>query len=617
MNFKFTPLNGKIPILTEWQNQASNSPEKLTEWSLSTNDFGIVTGQGFIVIDVDVKHNGFANLAAKGLELVPTLSQTTASGGAHYFYKTDKKLNNSTSKIAKGVDVRAVGGQVKIYDWSIIHRYNDMAELPKHFETIITSEENTSKNNVKVLFTNPEQEFNFILDSLSDFAEGERNAGLFVKACEVKSKFINNQQLDEEYAKSKLTEAALAIGLKPSEIKATINSGFKTDEIFTLPFKPVIVSDMTNISIKTRWLPNKPTVADLKNKNRLRKPSIFKDWSSRDITLLNADGGTGKTTMLLFESVHAALGLPLYGFIPTGKFKTLFVTGEDDAEKLYAMLGMICESLNLNESQLESVLDSVRIKKDIDLTLIQKDKQGFLIPNYAALNEIVKELEDFKPDRIIFDPIASFWGSEAALNDMSKAVAKWCGLLRDNLNCEVVLVNHIGKASSQSKDVTQFAGRGGSALPSHARINKVMRRIDANEYTELTGKTLSDNEQAVLLVCTKYTDFSPILDKTLLFIRRGFTFEKVDITKSISESKVDNRSDDEILYEFILHNETSGIYCTKKYIDSMMSGKISRTRIAEALTRLTMIGLNGKRIYLVESDDLTMTDKVYRTGDNT
>jgi len=615
--FKYTPLTGKKPILTDWTNQASNNPEKLSEWSKSTNDFGIVTGDGFIVIDVDVKdYNGFANLAAKGLELVPTLSQVTSSGGAHYFYKTSKQIKNSTSKIAKGVDVRGIGGQVKIYNWDIIHLYETMTELPEHFEKIILAEESSNnKNGVKVLFTNPEQEFNSILSTIEDFAEGERNAGLFVKACEIKAKLVNNSQLTEDYAKSKLTDAALAIGLKPSEIKATINSGFKTDEIYTLPFRPVVVSDMTNLSVKSRWLPNKPTLDDLKNKTKLRKPSIFKDWSSRDITLLNADGGTGKTTMLLFESVHAALGLPMYGFIPTGKFKTLFVTGEDDAEKLYAMLGMICEALSLSEPQFESVLEAIRIKKDIDLTLIQKDKQGFLIPNYGALNEIVKELEDFKPDRIIFDPIASFWGSEAALNDMSKAVAKWCGLLRDNLNCEVVLVNHIGKASSQSKDITQFAGRGGSALPSHARINKVMRRIDANEYTELTGKTIGENEQAVLLVCTKYTDYSPILDKTLLFIRRGFTFEKIDITKSLSETKVDNRSDDEILYEFILHNDMSGIGCTKKYIESMLSGKISRARISDGLTRLTMIGLNGKKIHLVDSDDLTITDKVYKTGE--
>lgn len=613
--FKFTPLNGKKPILTEWLNQASNDPTTLTQWAQSTQDFGIVTGQGFIVVDVDVKdHNGFANLAARGIELPHTLTQTTASGGAHYFYKTDKRFNNTTSKIVKGVDTRGVGGQVKIYDWSIINRYDEMTPLPGHIESLITAEpETTKKSNIPVLFSNPEKQLDIILDELMDTPEGERNARLFVKASEAKSKVVNNGQLQEDYVKDRLINIAAQLGLGQSETKATLKSAFRTTEVYSLPFTPSIVTDMTGVGIKERWLPKKPTVKDLMNKSKLRKPVIFKDWSSRDITLINADGGTGKTTFLLFETIHAALGLPLWGFIPSGKFKTLFVTGEDDAEKLYALIGSICTSLNLNESQIDEVLERVRIKKDIDLTLITKTRDGFLIPNYAALNEMTKELEDFRPDKIIFDPIASFWGSEAALNDMSKAVAKWCGMLRDSLNCEVVLVNHIGKASSQSKDVTQFAGRGGSALPSHARINKVMRRVDANEYTEMTSKTLPEGSQAIMLVCTKYTDYSPILDKTLLFVRHDFNIERVEINKNSIDVKADSRSDDEIIYEFIQHNEISGIECSKKYIESMLAGRISRAKIADALTRLTIIGLNGNKLFLVDSIDLTKTDKVYKT----
>lgn len=614
MKFRFIPLNGKIPIFENWQQDATNEPTKLGQWGQVTKEFGIVTGQGFIAIDVDVKGDGFANLAAKGIELPTTLKQTTQSGGAHYFYKTNKQFKNSVSKIAKGVDVRSTGGQVKIYDWSIIHKYNEMTELPKHIEDILLKDNTDSKKQIPVRYLSPETELDNILQDLTDAPEGERNATLFVKSCEVKSKLVNNGQLNQDHAYQRVFDAATAMGLKPSECKATINSGFKTIEIYTLPFTPVIVSDMTGINVKKdRWLPNKPTMADLKNKSRLRRPQIFKDYSSRDITLINADGGTGKTTKLLFETVHAALGMPCYGFICLGKFKTLYITGEDDAEKLYAMLGMISEALNLSEAQFEQVMDSVRIKKDVDLTLISKDKMGFLIPNYAALNEMVKELEDFRPDRIIFDPIASFWGSEAALNDMSKAVAKWCGLLRDALNCEVILVNHIGKASSQSKDITQFAGRGGSALPSHARINKVMRRLDATEYAEMTGLSMDEGDQALLEVCTKFTDYSPILDKPIVYIRKGFTFGKNEIKKQHTENNVDSRSDDEIIYEFILHNETNGIDCTKKFIESMLTGKISRARIGDTLTRLVMVGLNGKKILLTDANDLTINDKAYKT----
>lgn len=84
---------------------------------------GIVTGpeSGIFVVDVDApeghEHNGIANfeeLQDRYGTLPPTLMARTPSGGTHYYFKwpADVDVRNSTSRIAKGVDIRGHHGIV-------------------------------------------------------------------------------------------------------------------------------------------------------------------------------------------------------------------------------------------------------------------------------------------------------------------------------------------------------------------------------------------------------------------------------------------------------------------------------------------------------------------------
>jgi RecA-family ATPase len=175
--------------------------------------------------------------------------------------------------------------------------------------------------------------------------------------------------------------------------------------------------------------------------------------------------------------------------------KTLFITGEDTDKKLAAMLGAVVRDMGLfekrvgDDERIQKVLQSIYIKKDSDLCLITKDKQGFLHLNRDAMNKVMQAVDEIKPKLIVFDPISSFWGSEAALNDMAKAVAKFMQELAERSGACVEIVNHMGKQSSSNKDMSQFAGRGGTGLPSHARVSRVLRPVFEDEYTDLTGES--------------------------------------------------------------------------------------------------------------------------------
>lgn len=103
----FTPLDGKIPLQIGWQKAPRHTLTHAIEWARKHN-LGLRTGEvsRIGVIDIDPG-------AAKGWREFPaTVTAITGRGGFHLYYRVDRPLANSQSKLAKGVDVRGDGGQV-------------------------------------------------------------------------------------------------------------------------------------------------------------------------------------------------------------------------------------------------------------------------------------------------------------------------------------------------------------------------------------------------------------------------------------------------------------------------------------------------------------------------
>ncbi|MBT8005333.1 MAG: hypothetical protein HN578_20670, partial [Rhodospirillales bacterium] len=114
--FRIKP-NEKVPVGKGWQKEASADA---SHWANGLDfNIGLATGMDVIVIDIDMKRgvDGEANwkkLCKKlGIKESP-FQVKTPSGGRHIYYFAPKgvTLGNSVSQIAKGVDVRGVGGYV-------------------------------------------------------------------------------------------------------------------------------------------------------------------------------------------------------------------------------------------------------------------------------------------------------------------------------------------------------------------------------------------------------------------------------------------------------------------------------------------------------------------------
>ena len=78
-------------------------------------NLGVRTGNGLVVLDVDEHKFGDETLAA--LEdlhgaLPETMAVNTGGGGQHYYFTTDKKVQNSVEALGPGLDTRGEGGYV-------------------------------------------------------------------------------------------------------------------------------------------------------------------------------------------------------------------------------------------------------------------------------------------------------------------------------------------------------------------------------------------------------------------------------------------------------------------------------------------------------------------------
>lgn len=118
--FRVFPLipNGKTPAIKQWPDKATTDEAQIRRWwpNGSERNIGVATGQGLVVLDVDVKNGAKGAESYAALDLVhefpETYTVTTPTGGKHAYFRSDADVRNSASKIGAGIDIRGTGGFV-------------------------------------------------------------------------------------------------------------------------------------------------------------------------------------------------------------------------------------------------------------------------------------------------------------------------------------------------------------------------------------------------------------------------------------------------------------------------------------------------------------------------
>lgn len=251
---------------------------------------------------------------------------------------------------------------------------------------------------------------------------------------------------------------------------------------------------------------------------------IIPSYLYADVGLLVAPGGTGKTTLALWECVHVVLGRSLYGREPGPSGVVLLVTAEDRREQLVARLRLIVAAMSLTEAEIAIVRRDLRISdvsgEGFKLTTIAGEA---VVPS-VTVDILIAEVKALNPLMVIFDPAVSFGIGEARVNDAEQGLIEAGRRIRNEIGCCVRYIAHTGKNVAREKIADQYAGRGGSALADGSRMVAVLHPLAPDEWNEATGDPLRDREQGLVLSMPKLSYCEPQAD---ILIRRGgygFTF---------------------------------------------------------------------------------------------
>ena len=622
----------KVPIFSGWQKDATTDPKliqdwqtklgpKLTHWVVpcgTTNDI--------LVLDIDIKSNGWQTIRDLNLQIPDTFSQKTLSGGTHFIFKYPKDGRKYPNRVGflPGLDIRSEGGYIFWYGVEVNNK--PILDAPQWLLEKIRKEDKPIVEGAPFSISAPIAQvmLDNCINVIRNAPEGHGNDTLNTEAFKA-GQLVASGAYTREHIEKVLYDVARERGRPEYECRATIESGLNGGVKAPL-VSPFTEQPAINIPISApsppepagRWTPRLMTAEDMINTSKLRKPQLFENWSTEDIQITTADGGTGKSTLKLYEAICLALGDRFLGFENKQRGKTLFITGEDTAEKLMAMTGQIARQMGLydplpgNAEKLQIIRDSILIKKDDDLCLISKDKQGFLFLNPEALRKVNEAIEDIKPKMIVFDPISSFWGSESQLNDMNKVVTKFMSRIAERGIC-TEMINHMGKSSSANKDMSQFAGRGGSGLPSNSRVSRVLRSLTPEEFLDMTGTELVHDTSAILCNVNKFSDGSTLFNKPFVIIRDNYLFRKIALTSKKVKELEQKMTDNERVFEFVKLEREAGRNPTIPIVINHFKNNgnpIAKTNTEAAINWLQYEGFMGERFKLVPNSDLSVRQQM-------
>ncbi|MFZ1546389.1 MAG: AAA family ATPase [Candidatus Nitrotoga sp.] len=339
-----------------------------------------------------------------------------------------------------------------------------------------------------------------------------------------------------------------------------------------------------------------------------------------DVAVFIAAGGMGKTTLKLFEAIHIALGLPLYGLTIFKPGAVLIITAEDSREMLVARLREIAKAMELNDSQIAIVMQRVRISDVSGNGFKVTEVRGDVVIPSTGIYSIIEACKTISPVLIVIDPAVSFGVGESRVNDAEQGLIEAARKLRRALNCCIQYIHHSGKQNARDKAVDQYAGRGGSAFADGARMVHVLQSLTPDEWRNETGAELSAGESGLRLARPKMSYCAPQAD--ILIRRNGYRFDHVERITTSNQAKLDIAANQ--VWQLLTFELSQNRYHSKNTLESLDTG-LKRGEIRGALDWLTAsqriesrdapnAGKGGKRHYL---HPIASPDKTANQAENT
>lgn len=478
--FPVLPGDKVPPKDMRWKQEATTDPARIRAWWAQepSYNYGVATGAGVLVVDVDANKNGYASLL--DLDLPDTLTVRTPGGGLHLYYSAPD-VQNSVDRVAPGIDVRSAGGYVvgpgshfadpggkKGYTGPyIVDLHHRVVPAPEGF-VLRCGEPKHRDERAAVSIDNPDDivfAIHYLLKDAPAAVEGRggNNTTYAVaarlveigvsaeRAAELMLEHWNERCLPpwdageltticrnaENYALSRQGSGG------PSAMAAEFN-----DAVVIPPAPPPSAAGKFDAVFARREM---TPINQIPPRAWITHRLLMRE----EATVLAGPGGVGKSGFSLALAAHGAAGRSFAGYHVPRPFKSVVYNLEDSRYEMEARLYATCDTYGLDPREIEkSVL--LWPGRELRFRLMNKD-HTFAMADIQEVARLTKR-EGF--DVMILDPMVSLHHEEENDNTAMGEVMDALNGLARLAKVAVLALHHTPKAVRQagSSDAVRGAG---------------------------------------------------------------------------------------------------------------------------------------------------------------
>jgi hypothetical protein len=192
------------------------------------------------------------------------------------------------------------------------------------------------------------------------------------------------------------------------------------------------------------------------------------------VSMLAAHGGTGKSTIALMLCVAASLGRPLFG-VETVQCNALFVSLEDSASVIRHRLANICQKWDINPASLDGKLTIADGTGDPELFTADHRAAGVKTRSYFEMNQLVKSGE---VGLVVVDNASDAYGGDEIQRRQVRAFIRALMEVAKPVNCALLLLAHVDKSTSRSKQPENSEGYSGSTAWNNSVRSRLFMKRD-------------------------------------------------------------------------------------------------------------------------------------------
>jgi Bifunctional DNA primase/polymerase, N-terminal/AAA domain len=498
--FRVFPLlpNSADPAWKGWTELATTDPAVIRSWWEGTDqNIGCLTTD-LAVFDLDTKPAKDTGLPRRGIEnwlelhggFDDTLTVRTRSGGFHLYYR-DAHVANSAGDLYEGIDVRGYHGYV-VAPGSIIDGRGYEVEIdapllpaPARIVALCRKPGERAENASEMVVTaDTDLAVSMAMDRIArtpGAVSGEQSEAAYKLAAAVRDCGVSEPVaavLMQEWAdrcSPPLLPDDVRMRVENAYLYAQNPGGSKNPEAV---FGSVVIPPLPSPAVQApqaQPLSNTSDLFPFGNTLDLRslapRPHVLKHMlMRREVSMLIAPGGAGKSLMQLAIAVHLAAGIDCFGYknYVGAPAKSIVYDAEDNLEEMSMRLYAVCDVLGIEPDAVKPHIALISGKSHWKLTLATGGHTPQVCEDAKAA--LIAAASDPAVAMLSLNPLNKLHTLNGLDNIAMTFVMDVLEDIADQANVALLLAHHTSKPGMNKIAGNADASQGAAAITNSARI---------------------------------------------------------------------------------------------------------------------------------------------------